>query len=458
MRNRAIITGIVVSGVIMATSGPVRAQSSTEDSITKLQQEVRDLQRQREAESAAKANLVVTGYAHALYQDVEGGDETFTFGSFNPIFLYRLGDNVLFEAELELDVEDDGDTGLELEYGQIDYVVNDYLTLIAGRFILPLGVFSEKLHPAWINKLPTGPLPYAGSGGHHDSILPFNDIGVQARGSFHPGDGNLSISYAIYAVNGPGYSTAAHDESADAHAAEEAPHVEEAPRVEEAPHAEEEAHAEEAPHAEKAILGVEVGHVEVAHEEEAAPHIEEAPHVEEAVRVDGASEEISFETGANANGSLSIGGRVAAFYPWGKQNSIELGVSGQTANWDSQDRHAWSAVVLDATLHAGPYAEMRGEYITTSQEMDAATIDPEGYWLQTALKLAALDLDLPVVNNTETVLRWSGVDKDVGAGTVSQFSVGLNYYVSSTLQLKAGYDFAESGSADQLNLQVAFGF
>jgi len=79
----------------------------------------------------------------------------------------------------------EGITETGLEYAQLDVIAADNLTLVGGKFLLPFGVFGERLHPTWINKFPTAPPIY----GHHvsafgaDPLLPIlSDIGVMARG------------------------------------------------------------------------------------------------------------------------------------------------------------------------------------------------------------------------------------------------------------------------------------
>lgn len=177
------------------------AQKTASEAATKAQQPIIPVPSE---EAAAKQNFLVTGYAHALYDKTEGENGSFLLGSFSPIFLFRASDKVLFEGELELELgrAESGETETEvgIEYAQIDYAVSDYLTVIAGRFILPLGAFNEKIHPAWINKLPTAPLPYRG---HDAAIMPFNDIGVQGRGAVHLGQSDAVLNYAGYIVNGP---------------------------------------------------------------------------------------------------------------------------------------------------------------------------------------------------------------------------------------------------------------
>ncbi len=155
-------------------------------------------------ESQAKQHLVIAGYTDVDYSTKGGGvnnmNGSFILGHFAPIFLYRLNDQLLCEASTELSLNQHGDTNFNLEYAQIDYAYNDFITFIGGRFLLPLGFVREKTDPAWINKLPINPLSEG-----QVPLIPENDVGFQMRGAFHIGDPTLS--YALYVVNGPGSAT-----------------------------------------------------------------------------------------------------------------------------------------------------------------------------------------------------------------------------------------------------------
>jgi len=183
------------------------AQQTASEAVAKAQAPVNPVPSE---EASAKHNFLITGYASALYDKQEGKNGGFLLGSFSPILLFRASDKILFESELEFGLsrneEGEAETETELEYAQIDYAFNDYLTFIGGKFLLPLGQFPEKLHPAWINKLPTMPIVYTGVGNlmHDEGILPFSDIGVQARGAMHLGPSDAVLSYSTYLVNGPG--------------------------------------------------------------------------------------------------------------------------------------------------------------------------------------------------------------------------------------------------------------
>jgi hypothetical protein len=101
----------------------------------------------------------------------------------------------MFEAELEFVLESN-ELEVGLEYADVMYVLNKNMTVRAGKFLLPFGTFMERLHPAWINRLPTRPLGFG-----HDGIAPASGIGVELRGAFDLG--GPSLNYAIYSTNGP---------------------------------------------------------------------------------------------------------------------------------------------------------------------------------------------------------------------------------------------------------------
>jgi len=140
----------------------------------------------------------MAGYADAGYvkSDTSGDNGSFGVGSFSPIFHYQYRDLVMMEAELEMGVGDEGTTDVNLEYMSIDWFANDYLIIVAGKFLSPIGQFRQNLHPSWINKLPSAPVGFG-----HDGAAPVSDIGVQARGGFFMG--NMKATYAIYIGNGP---------------------------------------------------------------------------------------------------------------------------------------------------------------------------------------------------------------------------------------------------------------
>jgi hypothetical protein len=105
-------------------------------------------------------------------------------------------DLVMLEGELEFTVEEDGGTDAALEYLTVDLFVNDYLALVGGKFLSPIGQFRQNIHPSWINKLPTAPPGFG-----HDEAAPVSEVGLQTRGGFPVG--NTHMNYAAYVGNGP---------------------------------------------------------------------------------------------------------------------------------------------------------------------------------------------------------------------------------------------------------------
>jgi hypothetical protein len=150
--------------------------------------------------------FLIAGYGFAQYHwDDNANHNTFS-GGFNPIFLFRLNDRLLFSSELEVKLPEDAETEVNLEFAEADYLVNDYLTVAAGKFLLPFGEFIERLHPPWINKLVTHPLPFRE--GDEGGIMPFTDLGVQLRGGVGLGYGlGADVDYTAYVGNGPRFDT-----------------------------------------------------------------------------------------------------------------------------------------------------------------------------------------------------------------------------------------------------------
>ncbi len=138
----------------------------------------------------------LSGYASADYVSPENGNAAFV-ANFNPMFHFLSNDKVLWEAELEIEVEENGDTAIGLEYTTVDIFLNDRLTLVAGKFLSPIGNFRQNIHPSWINKLPSAPPGFG-----HDGAAPISEVGLQLRGVAPIGN-NSRVLYSAYVGNGP---------------------------------------------------------------------------------------------------------------------------------------------------------------------------------------------------------------------------------------------------------------
>lgn len=116
----------------------------------------------------------------------------------NPVLLVPLGDNWLVEGRAEFQGAFQrppgggpygGMVSKNLDYAQLDYIANPYLTVVVGRFLTPFGIFNERLYPIWIRSLQQDPLilPLAAESGD----------GMMLRGGF-PVSPRVNLTYAAY--------------------------------------------------------------------------------------------------------------------------------------------------------------------------------------------------------------------------------------------------------------------
>ena len=153
-------------------------------------------------------NFTILGDAEFQYAKFPGEHGTFLFADFAPIFLYRAGDKVLFEAGFDFTLQngsnpanshDSGQTtGINLSFAQLNYFLNDYVTVAAGNMLLPLGTYAQRSAGGWVNKIPDDPLPR--------DLLPGTGIGAQVLGAIPIGQSGQVLNYSIFGVNGPSSS------------------------------------------------------------------------------------------------------------------------------------------------------------------------------------------------------------------------------------------------------------
>ena len=122
----------------------------------------------------------------------------FYFGEFTPDFLLKLNDWIFLEAEIGIGSDGSVSAG---SFAQADFFVNDWLTIIAGRFVAPIGWYNVRINNPWINKLP-GDAPGSAPLLWLQVLPPMAMLGVQATGSFYLGCSPLKLEYAAYISNG----------------------------------------------------------------------------------------------------------------------------------------------------------------------------------------------------------------------------------------------------------------
>jgi len=138
----------------------------------------------------------ISGYADSGFIAGDAEQPDSFVGHFNPIFQFQYQDIALFVGEPEISIDSEGETEVELEYAQINFLLHDSASLVVGKYLSPIGQFGERLHPSWINKLADAP---AGFG--HDGLQPGSDVGIQLRGGV-PLLGTV-LTYVLAVGNGP---------------------------------------------------------------------------------------------------------------------------------------------------------------------------------------------------------------------------------------------------------------
>jgi hypothetical protein len=131
------------------------------------------------------------GYIH----NVSGGVPTL-IPQINPVLLVPFGPHVLlesrtdftgfFQRENQTSGPFKGKVFKTVEFAQIDWFANSHMMVAAGRYLLPFGLYNERLQPIWIKNLQDAPITAT--------------IGTRSSGS---GDGFMLRGVA---AQRPGYS------------------------------------------------------------------------------------------------------------------------------------------------------------------------------------------------------------------------------------------------------------
>ncbi len=148
-------------------------------------------------DALAQATRAVTwsGYADlALRADASGG-LTFDVGHVNPILGARLGERTY--AEFELEYEHAGSV-VTVEYAFLDWRASRAFTLRAGRFLVPIGTFNDRLHPSFRWQQVSRPAMAW-------RVVPavWSDVGVELFGDLDLAPSTV-LSWAAYVGNGLG--------------------------------------------------------------------------------------------------------------------------------------------------------------------------------------------------------------------------------------------------------------
>ena len=369
------------------------------------------------------SDFVVTGYGTLGYTSSFNGPADDFHHDFSaaisPVFLFNMGNDFLFEAEFEFEVAG-AETETALEYAQVDYLGFDRVQITAGKFLLPLGLFGERLHPTWINKMPSMPLLYghAHGGVAEGALLPvLSDFGVMGRWA-QPLSGSLTLDVSAWVTQGPRpAATEGADAGDDGHAHNLVP-----------------------------SLGRTAGAT--------APDLGPAAQVTPTPAELAALPSVAFGTNTADNNDNKMLGARAGLVAGG---DFEFHVSGFHAMYDEGD-------FLD--VYSGNVAfewrperfEIRGEGAVLWQQVlleETAvyeTMESPGYYVQASRRFGPF----------EPVARWSHLlDSELGTAVVRdevrQLALGLDYWFTPSIPLKTAFEVNLDGE-ERVLVQWAYGF
>ncbi len=183
----------------------------SQDSLATV--DLSEVQNAVEADSGQRRKILFTGSAASgiNYETTQGTGLIYNFG-FLPLILWKPDDKLFFESHFHIALESavSGTSGhshgntietkgvsMELAYCDLSWFINKHFTLTAGYFPSPFGLFNERLHPDWVNKLPDAPLGM----GHINQVGPSAEFGVQLRTTFRWK--KLRMNAVAYVSNGP---------------------------------------------------------------------------------------------------------------------------------------------------------------------------------------------------------------------------------------------------------------
>lgn len=165
------------------------SQQYNQESIDSL------IQSKVQSQAARNSKFLISGYTNMTAR-FSKEQSSFSNIGLVPILLWKPHQNILVEAELETGLVG-RETSIELGYADVSFFVNKYLTIRTGKFISPFGIFQDRLHPSWINKLPTFPV---GTGEDELGVGPTSEVGVDFRGGVALGSSKMN--YSVFLANG----------------------------------------------------------------------------------------------------------------------------------------------------------------------------------------------------------------------------------------------------------------
>jgi len=133
---------------------------------------------------------------------IEEDSTDFSLGELDLFITASLSDRLSFLAETVFEVEDDGETIVDVERLFVSYSFSNLLQLSMGRRHTPLGYWNETFHHGLFLQ-PTVERPAALRFEDKGGILPVHSVGIQAKGTVFSGAWAMDYTVAISNGRGP---------------------------------------------------------------------------------------------------------------------------------------------------------------------------------------------------------------------------------------------------------------
>ena len=192
-----------VATTAVATTAPAEGYA-THDDTDALESEIQALKDNLSLSQPGTSNFHIAGDGEVGFTAAHGDKSTFD-ASIAPLILWQPTPKILIEAAADIGISTDdqgnSSTSFDLTLANINFLLNDYMNVGGGLFVVPFGVYHRHFDPPWINKFPDDPLPFADGG-----IAPSEEVGAFIDGVV-PLNSNSKITYDAYVTNGPNLIT-----------------------------------------------------------------------------------------------------------------------------------------------------------------------------------------------------------------------------------------------------------
>ena len=141
---------------------------------------------------ANESPLSIYGQFLFGYQQINSQPGSFSPPDFSPYFLLKLNESFLLQANIDIS----GDGSVSLGLAEMNWFATDWLTVVIGRSLTPIGFYNERIGHEWINRLPDAPLMF-------QQVSPLlSTDGMQLRGAFYLFGSPVKLEYTFYGGNG----------------------------------------------------------------------------------------------------------------------------------------------------------------------------------------------------------------------------------------------------------------